>query len=86
MPTTEELTYDERREHIRLLVQDYLYWITLKELCNAIGRGKQSKYQYAWQSLKGYPNKKSNVLLDELEDELKDRNLWVEYGEIDFDD
>lgn len=93
MPNKRDITYEERRKHIQALIQDWLYWVQLTDLCKSIGRitdehelrnGTDPKYQYVWQILTGYGDKQSYTVLDDLEQELRKRNLWVEYGNIEL--
>jgi hypothetical protein len=69
------MTYDRRRRHIRALINDLD--ASLAEVVRWTGRGEgRGAYQYVWQVLDG--RKRSEAVLDDLEDALRDRGHWRE--------
>jgi hypothetical protein len=69
------MSYDRRRRHIRALINDLD--VSLAEVVRWTGRGEgRGAYQYVWQVLDG--RKRSEAVLDDLEDALRDRGFWQE--------
>jgi len=74
-----EVTYEEKRKHIKNLIYDSDD-ITLSEVSDKAGHGDSTtdSYQYVWQVLTGDygKSKRSPKVLSDLEKALKEMGHW----------
>jgi len=71
-----EKTYHERRKHLRNIIHSDDNDLTLVKVANWIGRERGSGYKYIQQVTAGYAGKESTNVLDQIENELRDRGYY----------
>jgi len=72
--------YDKRLRHLRAIL--YSIETPIRTVVKWTGRETVSEYQYVWQVLDERPGKRSEKVLDDLENALREKGYWVPYDEL----
>jgi len=80
--TTEKPDYDTRRRHIRAIL--YAIETEIRTVALWTGREGVHEYRYLWQVLNATPGKRSEKVLEDIEDALQRKGYWISYGELDI--
>jgi hypothetical protein len=90
MKKAKDSNYHKRRRHIKKLIEEVD--VNFYDICKWAGRwdgnhdtnsADDSKYHYVWQVVSGkYDTKTSISVLDDLEQTLRDNDLWIERSDM----
>jgi len=83
MSTSQEVTYEKARDHVDRIIREHPD-LTLKKLCDWIGKTKDTQYHYVWQVLDGSygKSKRSPNIVKMIGKALQRKGYWYEIGNI----
>jgi hypothetical protein len=83
MSSSEKVTYEDARDHVDRIIREHPE-LTLKKVCDWIGKTKKTQYHYVWQVLDGSygKSKRSPNIVKMIGKALQRKGYWYEVGNI----